>query len=119
MDQVLAKAIQAAPDGARAASEIWKRLDQLAENNPTAYKKFIEEQLKEAGNSDVANNISRGKPAAVLTAARLRTHTVGLPNTIVIAIFASGSCIKPNTTRNSVSPDSKHEAETLDVKFLV
>ena len=29
------------------ASQIWSMLDDMAENNPSAYRKFIDKQLKE------------------------------------------------------------------------
>lgn len=114
MDKVLARAIQAVPNGAEAANEIWKRLDKLAEDDPAAYKKFIDQQM-EAGSNDVGHSSSVSEPGAILTAARIHPHTVGSPRTIVIALFACTTCIRPNAGRLGY----KAHAETLSIDFRV
>lgn len=118
MDKVLARAIKAVPNGAAAANEIWKRLDKLAEDDPAAYKTFIDQQMEEASSNDVGHSSSISQPGAILTAARIHPHIVGSPRTIVIALFACRTCIRPNAER-SMRIGYKAHAETLSIDFRV
>lgn len=66
MDAVLQRLMAGLPpEAAQKADQVWKMLDDMAENDPQSYKAFIEQQTREAAPT-VSDSISAGPARAAL-----------------------------------------------------